>query len=108
MSLLPWFDNRTLFSCQLLLACIFSIVFFGIRRSNPKVHGIGFIVLSFFLGVPGILLLFMRGAIPDLLSMSVANALVLASFTLQYVSITRFIGVKRSLYPILVADAASM
>jgi len=108
MSLLSWFDNRTLFSCQLLLACIFSVVFFGIRRSNPKVHGVGVIVLSFFLGVPGILLLFMRGAIPDLLSMTVANALVLASFTLQYVSITRFLRVKRPLYPILIASAAAM
>jgi diguanylate cyclase (GGDEF)-like protein len=108
MSLLSWFDNRTLLSCQFLLACVFSVVFFGIRRTNPKVHGIGFIVLSFVVGVPGILLLFLRGAIPDLLSMTVANSLVLASYTLQFLAVTRFLGVRRSLYPILIADAAAL
>jgi diguanylate cyclase (GGDEF)-like protein len=108
MSLLSWFDNRTLLSCQFLLACVFSVVFFGIRRSNPNVRGIGFIVLSFFVGVPGILLLFLRGAIPDFLSMTVANCLVLASYTLQFLAVIRFLGVCRPLYPILIADVAAM
>jgi diguanylate cyclase (GGDEF)-like protein len=108
MSLLSWLDNRTLFSCQLLLAVVFAIVFFGMRRANPNVRGIGFIVLSFLVGVPGILLLFMRGTIPDLLSMSVANTLVLAAFTLQYLAIIRFLHIRRPLYPILIADAAAL
>jgi diguanylate cyclase (GGDEF)-like protein len=108
MSLLSWFDNRTLFSCQLLLTMVFSIVFFGVRRAHPSLRGIGTIVCSFFLGVPGILLLFLRGAIPDLLSMTVANALVLTSFTLQYRATIRFLNVRRPLYPLLLADAAAL
>jgi diguanylate cyclase (GGDEF)-like protein len=108
MSLLSWFDNRTLYSCQLLLAAVFSIVFFGMRRANPNVRGIGFIVLSFLIGVPGLLLLFLRGAIPDLLSMSVANALILAAYTLQYLFIIRFLNIRRPIYPILIADAAAL
>jgi diguanylate cyclase (GGDEF)-like protein len=108
MSLLSWLDNRTLFSCQLLLAAVFSVVFFGMRRANPNVRGIGYIVLSFLLGVPGILLLFMRGTIPDLLSMTVANVLVLLSFTIQYLAVIRFLNVRRPLYPILIVDAVTL
>lgn len=108
MTLLSWFDNRTLFSCQLLLAVVFSIVFYGMRRSNPHLRGIGTIVLSFFLGVPGILLLFLRGTVPDFLSMTVANALVLASFTLQYRSIVRFLGLRRPIYLLVLADAVTL
>src|SRR6202012_5467109 len=93
MSLLSWLDNRTLYCCQFLLAAVFSIVFFGMRRAYPNVRGIGFIVLSFLIGVPGLLLLFLRGAIPDLLSMLVANALILAAYTLQYVFIIRFLNI---------------
>jgi diguanylate cyclase (GGDEF)-like protein len=108
VSLLTWFDNRTLFSCQLLLASVFFFVFFGMRRAHTDLRGIGCITLSFLFGVFGILLLFLRGAIPDLLSMTVANALVLLSFTLQYLSILRFLGVRRSLYPIWAVDLAAL
>jgi diguanylate cyclase (GGDEF)-like protein len=108
MTFLSWFDNRTLFSCQLLLASVFSVVFLGVRRANPELRGIGSIVLSFLVGVPGILLLFLRGAIPDFLSMTVANTLVLASFTLQYHAIIRFFGVKRPIYPIIIANLATL
>jgi diguanylate cyclase (GGDEF)-like protein len=108
MSLLTWFDNRTLFSCQFLLAFVFFIVFFGMRRAHSDLRGIGTIALSFLFGVVGILFLFLRGAIPNVLSTTVANALVLLSFTLQYLAINRFLGIRRSLYPLWAADLAAL
>ena len=108
MSLWSWLDNRTLFSCQLLLALVFAVLFFGMRRANPSLRGIGSIALSFLFGVAGILLLFLRGSIPNFLSMSVANALVLIAYTLQYRATYRFLGIRRRLYPIWMLDAATL
>jgi diguanylate cyclase (GGDEF)-like protein len=108
MSLLSWFDTRTLYSCQLLLAGSFAAAFFGLRRSHPDVQGIVPIAFSFLAGATGILLLFLRGTIPDFVSMTVATALVLASYVLQYSAILRFLGVKRSFSPLLAADAIAM
>ncbi len=108
MSFLSWFDNRTLFSCQLLLAIVFSVVFYGMRRANPTLRGIGSVALSFLFGAPGILLLFLRGSIPDFLSMTVANALVLIAFTLEYRAILSFLGVSRPMYPIWILNAVTL
>ena len=108
MSLWSWLDNRTLFSCQLLLALVFAILFFGMRRANPSLRGIGSIALSFLFGVAGILLLFLRGSIPNFLSMSVANALVLIAYTLQYRATYRFLGIRRRLNSIWMLDAAAL
>ncbi len=108
MSLLSWFDTRTLYTCQLLLAGVFAAVFFGLRRSHPHVQGIVSIAFSFLAGATGILLLFLRGTIPDFVSMTVATALVLTAFVLQYNAVLRFFGARRSLYPLLLADGAAM
>jgi diguanylate cyclase (GGDEF)-like protein len=103
-----WFDNRTLFSCQLLLAFVFAVLFFSMRRTNPNLRGIGTIALSFLFGVIGILLLFLRGSVPNLLSMTVANALVLISFTLQYRATLRFLGIRRHLYPVWALNTGTL
>ncbi len=108
MSFLSWFDSRTLFSCQLLLDVVFSIVFLGMRRANPNLRGLRSITLSFLFGAPGILLLFLRGSIPDFLSMTVANALVLIAFTLQYRAVLRFLDVSRSIYSVWALNAATL
>jgi diguanylate cyclase (GGDEF)-like protein len=108
MTFLSWFDNRTLFSCQLLLASMFSIVFFGMRRAHPNFRGVGSIALSFFFGTLGILLFFVRGNSRDFLSMTVANILILASFTYCYRGVLRFLGDNRSLHLIWAADFVSV
>jgi len=105
MSLWSWFDSRTLFSCQVLAALVFATLFFAMRRANPTLRGVGSIAFSFLFGVAGILLLFLRGSIPNFLSMTIASALVLTAFTLQYSATLRFLGVSRSFSPIWVLNA---
>lgn len=92
MFLLSWFDNRTLFSCQFILAIIFSILFFSMRRTYPSFRGIGSVALSLLLAVPGVLLLYMQGIVPDLVSTTLAALLILSSFALFYRGVIQFLG----------------
>jgi diguanylate cyclase (GGDEF)-like protein len=104
MFVLSWFDNRTLIFCDLLLASAFAIVFFGMKRAYPSLRGINTIGISFLLGVPGALLLALRGSVPYFVSVLLANSFVLASFVFLYRGILRFLGSRRS---ILLPCAAS-
>jgi diguanylate cyclase (GGDEF)-like protein len=96
MQVLSWFDNRTLIACDFLLATIFAVVFFGMRRGYPTLRGIGSIAISFLLGVPGTILIVSRGNIPYFLSVMVANAFVFGSFVFLYRGVLRFIGSRKS------------
>jgi diguanylate cyclase (GGDEF)-like protein len=104
MSLISWFDNRTLFACQTLLAIVFTFVFFGVRRTYPELRGVVSVALSFLFGIPGAFLLSSRGALPDLASAVIANTFVFAAFTLLYHGILRFLGNRRPIYPVLIAS----
>jgi diguanylate cyclase (GGDEF)-like protein len=104
MFALSWFDNRTLIFCDLLLASAFAIVFFGMKRAYPNLRGIDTIAVSFLLGIPGAILLVLRGAIPYFVSVLLANSFVLASFVFLYRGILRFLGSRRT---ILLPCAAS-
>src|ERR1700679_893110 len=96
MQVLSWFDNRSLIACDFLLATIFAVVFFGMRRGYPTLRGIGSIAISFLLGVPGTILIVSRGNIPYFLSVMVANAFVFGSFVFLYRGVLRFIGSRKS------------
>jgi diguanylate cyclase (GGDEF)-like protein len=104
MFVLSWFDNRTLIFCDFLLASAFALVFFGMKRAYPNLRGINTIGISFLLGVPGALLLALRGSVPYFVSVLLANSFVLASFVFLYRGILRFLGSRRS---ILLPCAAS-
>jgi len=107
MHVLSWFDNRTLIACDLLLATIFAVVFFSMKRAYPMLRGIGSIAVSFLLGVPGTLLIASRGSISNFISVILANAFIFGSFLFLYRGILRFIGSRRSLVvPCLVSFAA--
>ncbi len=108
MSLLSWFDNRTLFSCQFILAVIFSILFFSMRRAYPAFRGIGSVALSLLLAVPGVLLFYMHGIVPDLLSTTVAGLVILSSFALFYRGVIQFLGDSQFLSLLLIVDAIAL
>ncbi|WP_263368444.1 GGDEF domain-containing protein [Edaphobacter bradus] len=108
MLLVSWFDNRTLFSCQFILAAVFAVLFISMRRTYPAFRGIGSVAASFLLGVPGVLLLYMSGVIPDLLSTTVPGLLILASFTLFYRGLLRFLGDDQPITPLLIADTVAL
>jgi len=96
MQFLSWFDNGTLMACDFMLATIFAVVFFSMRRGYPTLRGIGSIAISFLLGIPGTILIVSRGDIPYFLSVMVANAFVFGSFVFLYHGVLRFIGSRKS------------
>lgn len=108
MSFLSWFDNRTLFSCQFILATIFSILFLSMRRAYPTFRGIGSVALSLLLAVPGVLLFYMRGFVPDLLSTAIAGLVILSSFALFYRGVIQFLGDNQFLSLLLIVDAIAL
>lgn len=102
MSLISWFDNRTLFACQALLAIVFAIVFFGLRRTYPEFRGVVHVALSFLFGIPGTFLLSSRDVIPYFASAIMASSFIFAAFVLLYCGIIRFLGSSRPIYPALI------
>jgi len=92
MSLLSWFDNRTLYGCQCMLAVMFAIVFLWMGRVYPSVRGIRSMACAFMVGIPCTFLLLSRGHISDFLSVVVADLLSAVCFILLYDGIVRFLG----------------
>lgn len=103
-----WFDNRTLLSCQFLLAGIFATLFFGMRRSYPNLRGIGSVALSFLFGAPGVLLLFMRGLAPKFLTITTANLLIFAAFTLFCRGVLRFLDDEQSVRVLWISNLIAL
>lgn len=102
MSVLSWFDNRTLIACDLLLATVFAAVFFSMKRVYPTLRGIGSIGASFLLGVPGTFLLIARSNVSEFYTVMLTVSFVFGSFIFLYRGILRFIGSRRSaVLPIL-------
>lgn len=90
MTMLAKFDIRTLLACQLLVSVVFAIVLLAMKWAYRSLRGIGSIAIGFLLGVPGVLLLTLRGSISDFTSIVVANALVLVAYLYFYIGIWRF------------------
>ncbi len=104
MTLISWFDNRTLLACQTLLAIIFTIVFFGVRRTYPELRGVLSVALSFLFGIPGVFLLCSRPILTGFASTVIAVSFIFAAFTLLYRGILRFLGSRQPIYPVWIAS----
>jgi diguanylate cyclase (GGDEF)-like protein len=108
MSPISSFDNRTLFSCLMLLAMVFGITFLAIRRAQPNLRGVGSVACCFLLSIPGIFLLLARPTLPAIASVVIANGLLLLSLILVYRGIVRFLGSPRSLHPVCAMAVLAM
>ncbi len=108
MSIFPSFDNRTLLSCELLLALAFAIAFVAIRRAHPTLRGAGHIAQGFLLGIPGLVLLLSQGAISPLASVIAANALIFISLILFCSGVLALLGSNRSLVPFWLSSLLSV
>jgi diguanylate cyclase (GGDEF)-like protein len=108
MTLISSFDNRTLLSCQILLAIVFGTTFLGLRRSQQSLRGVGSVACGFLLGIPGVYLFTARGTISPFASVVIANLLLLLTLILLYRGILRFLGSSRSLRPVWVASFVAM
>jgi diguanylate cyclase (GGDEF)-like protein len=90
MSLLDFFDIRTLLVCQAMLAFVFSTVFFVTRHIYPRMRGIHMVALSFALIVPHAVLLAMRDHITPFLSIFLGNLLLMGAQFALYEALLRF------------------
>jgi diguanylate cyclase (GGDEF)-like protein len=108
MSLLSWFDNRTLYGCQCMLSVMFAILFLWMGRAYPMVRGVRSMACAFLVGIPGSFLLLSRGRIPDFLAINVADLLSAACFVLLYDGIVRFLGRRPRLWLVAGAGAVSI
>jgi len=108
MSLLSWFDNRTLYACQCMLSVMFAILFLWMGRAYPLVRGVRSMAAAFLVGIPCTFLLLSRGHISDFLSVIVADLLSAVCFVLLYDGILRFLGGRPKLWLVGSASAISM
>ncbi|GGG81112.1 GGDEF domain-containing protein [Edaphobacter dinghuensis] len=98
MSLLSWIDNRTLIGCQILTSSVLALVFLGMKHTHPRLRGARTFSLGFAVGVVGCCLFIARGAISDLASVVLANALILSAFALFYQGLLRFFDDQRRIW----------
>lgn len=95
MSLFSWVDNRTLIGCQIMTGSVFALVLLGMKRMHPRLRGAGAFSTGFAIGIVGCCLMVARGSISNLLSIVVANALILGGFAQFYDGLLRFFYVKQ-------------
>jgi PAS domain S-box-containing protein len=77
------------------IVCIMVILFLW-RQSRKRFAGMGFLVFDFALQTAAMLLIILRGSIPDWMSMVVSNTLVIAGAILGYMGLGCFVGKKVS------------
>jgi len=108
MSLISWFDNRTLYGCQCMLSVMFAILFLWMRRAYPMVRGVRSMACAFLVAIPGSFLLLSRGRIADFLAINVADMLSVVCFVLLYDGIVRFLGRRPRLWVVAGAGAVNV
>lgn len=84
-------DIRTLTFNLLLFALVFAVGMYLVQRSQPGVRGLRWWAAANAVGGVGFMLLSLRGAIPDFLSIVVANSLLLAALFCFHEGIARFL-----------------
>ena len=108
MHLLTWVDNRTVLACQILQLAVFSFAFLGMKRTYPQLPGPASFTLHYVCGLLGCILLAARGTIPDVLSIVVANLLIIAAYIFMYRGVLEFLRIPRPIYPLWIALALTV
>ncbi|MBI4987856.1 MAG: GGDEF domain-containing protein [Rhodocyclales bacterium] len=84
-------DIRTLTFTLLLFALVFAVGMYFVQRSQPGVRGLRWWAAANAVGGVGFMLLSLRGAIPDFLSIVAANSLLLAALFCFHEGLARFL-----------------
>jgi diguanylate cyclase (GGDEF)-like protein len=87
-------DSRTLLACESVLAVVFAASFLAIRRAFPQARGARSIAISFLLVVPDALAVGLRGHVSPVISVLIADTLMLASLIAMYEAVVAFTGVE--------------
>ena len=83
-------DLRTLSFALALIAILLSLIMVFIWRNHKTYPGFGFWTIGNFVAAIGFSPLFLRGAVPDFLSIIVANTLILASIIIHLQGVRKF------------------
>lgn len=90
-------DIRTVMLNQLIMDAACTAVLAFLWWQNRKRHaGIFFWTVDFIFQTTAVLLVLLRGSIPDWMSLGVANPLVVAGAFMGYLGLNRFVGKKSS------------
>ena len=92
MHLFDFLDYKTLLLCECVLAIVFTVVFLGMKRAFPLVHGAYPAALSYALIVPETIFLALGGHISPVVSVLMANTLTLSSLIAMYEAVLQFTG----------------
>lgn len=89
------FDMRTIIFSFILTYVVSTIVIISIWiQFNKRYHGTGYLVVNFSLQTLGLILIYLRGTIPEWLSVDVANTLIIAGLLIGYIGIEAYTGKK--------------
>lgn len=85
-------DLRTLFYVLMLIAAVLSFFMIFIWRAHKTYPGFGTLAIANLVAALGFLLIGMRGALPDLLSIIVGNLFASGSLIISFEGVRRFFG----------------
>ena len=86
-------DMRTVVLLNIIIFIICTLFIVQLWRQNRShFSGIGFWVFNFILQTAALFLIFLRGAIPDWMSIVLANTLTFVGALLLYIGLERFVG----------------
>lgn len=86
-------DMRTVFTSYLLVSVVCALVIASLWRANrDRSAGIGYWLADYVLQTTGILLIVLRGQIPDFISIVVANLMIYGGTVLLYVGLQQYLG----------------
>jgi diguanylate cyclase (GGDEF)-like protein len=91
VNILHWLDNRTLIAIQVLSVATFGFALLALHRYDRSIRGAGTLAAAFLLGAPGLILLALRGVIPDFYSIIVSNACTYVGYLLTYRGIRQYL-----------------
>ena len=89
------FDIKTIMIFYILINLISAGAMFVIWRQNKKhFRGLGFWLADMVLQALGVLLIMMRGQVPDFISFVLSNTLIFVGLLFLLIGMARFVGVK--------------
>jgi len=97
MSLLTWFDVRTLFACQCLLTAIFTVVFLYMDRAYPQLKGMRATALAFLAAAACTLLILLHGSVPPVVMATATTMLGVLAYLGMYAGVVQFAGTRSRL-----------
>lgn len=90
-------DMRTTMLMYAIVNIVCALIMAVVWYQNRKYFaGISFWLADLVLQAGGALLIVLRGAVPDFVSMVVANFMILAGIVIIYIGLERFVGKKSS------------